>query len=972
MQKDIIDNGSTVEPEPIEPEATETKSNRRDFLSSIGAKAAMIFGITALAAACKKDDDNNNNNNNNTTTTDEECPDETVMWTNALTGDVVDGTAQDYSPTTGGERTMIPSACWQCVSRDGIVCYVEDGRLAKIEGNPKLPRTGGKLCARGQGGVGQVYDPDRLLFPMRRVAGTARGDHQWERISWEDAMTELATKCGEARAIDPKYLYFHYGRMKASSSKVGKSYFLYGFGTKSYSGHTSICESSKWTSQELVWGKHYDINDVARSNMIINFGCNPMATHTSHIPLTQRVSKAIHENGASLYTFDPRLSETAMKSTKWLPIMPGTDLAVILAMMNHILVNDLAPQAGKDFINDWTNIDATGFNDKVDRLRDVMENPATYITDVRAADVDVPAFWDPSDQPAGGYTPAWAESVSGVPAADIIAIAEEYAANSPGSTIITYRGAVMHFNGTITENAAQTLEGLCGNINAVGGRVQAVGASWSYKSTYPAPPSASSSLSSTLERKSHYVAASHGASHQVLAGIKEADQVDRPMVYMVYCYTPAYANGDIEENIQVLKDETMIPYIVCSDVAYTEAAMYADLVLPDTNYLERWDWEDMVSYDQIPEYYIRQPVVTPMGEARNMMDVLIDLSGRLSSGPADELEKVAAIGSMENFVRAACNDTAVVNDAGIAAGYADGFEFMKAEGAYADPAAVPVYGTYDETVTITDPIYDSGNPPPNDGADYVLEEDDGVIWEGNYDEWADGYRATSSSYKHYLGQKIDNTGTIYKGFKPDKVNKGGTFEVESKILERGHYPALPVWTPVPEHANLGAGELILTTYKIPTQSHSRTQNCKYLSEISHHNPALINAATAAALGITDGSMVKLTRQGELYNDKNLAETRGTMTTDMTVEVKVTEGIHPGVIAISHSHGHWAYGRYASGEKHPLIGEADHAAQEATDPDSDDMWWNKHGYRPNWLIPNAGDPIAGGLRFFDTVVLVEPA
>ncbi len=64
----------------------------------------------------------------------------------SLTGDVVDGLSKDYSPKTGEEKTAIPSACWQCVTRDGIVCYVEDGRLTHIEGNPKLRRTAGKIC----------------------------------------------------------------------------------------------------------------------------------------------------------------------------------------------------------------------------------------------------------------------------------------------------------------------------------------------------------------------------------------------------------------------------------------------------------------------------------------------------------------------------------------------------------------------------------------------------------------------------------------------------------------------------------------------------------------------------------------------------------------------------------------------------------------------------------------------------------
>jgi len=933
--------------------------SRRGMLGMLGAQSALVLGGGVLAACGDPKDTGGGS---------AECPDDTVAFDAAITGTVEDGTMTGYSPETGAELTAVPSACWQCVSRDPMVGYIEDGRLVKLEGNPNSQKTMGKICARGQGGVGQVYDPDRLLFPMRRVAGTTRGDHQWERITWDEAMDELTEKMAEARAVDPKYYMLHYGRMKASSSKMGKTYFLTAFGSKSYAGHTSICESAKWTSQELVWGKHYDVNDVMNSGVIVNFGCNPLATHTSHIPLATRLSSALHD-GVELYTFDPRLSETAAKSTQWLPVKPGTDLAIVLAMLYHILTNDLMPQDGIDFIETWTNVDATGFDSKVDRLKDLVQYPDAYISDLRDANPDMPDFWDADDQPSGGYTPEWAAGISGVSADDIINIAEKYAAGSPGSTIISYRGAVMHYNGTVCENAVQLLEALCGNIDSVGGRVHAVGASWSYSTTYPKPSASTTGLS--LQNDDAYIAPSHHASHQVLNEIRDADPEDRPMVYLIYCYTPAYANGDMQENIDVLKNEEYLPYIVCSDVAYTEAAMYADLVLPDTTYLERWDWEDMVSYNMVHEYYIRQPVISPLGEVRNMHDVFIDLAGRLSEGGDDPLDGVAAIGSMENFVKAACVDTEVVNNAGIAAGYDDGFEFMKAVGAWHDPDEEPTYGSYDEVVDVD--ITDPETIDDEDEDDYIFMDDEGIVWEGTKAEFNDGYRNTKSAYKHYEGQAIDDSGTIYKGFSPDKINKSGFFEVQSVILEMEGYPGLPVWMHIPEHDEMSDDELILTTFKMPSQTHSRTQNCKYLTELDHAEPAWINATTAAALGISDGDEVTITRTKELINsgyDTN--ETVGTATSSMTVKVQTHEGIHPKVIAISHHFGHWAYGRYASGESNPMLDDPDYESHGENDVDKDEVWWDEFGYRPNWIIPNAGDPIGGGLRFFDTVVTVEPA
>jgi len=381
----------------------------------------------------------------------------------------------------------------------------------------------------------------------------------------------------------------------------------------------------------------------------------------------------------------------------------------------------------------------------------------------------------------------------------------------------------------------------------------------------------------------------------------------------------------------------------------------------------------MASFDLVPEFYIRQPVIAPLGEATNFQDTLIELAGMLSDGADDPLEAVAAVGSMENFVKAACNDTEEVNAAGVAAGYSSGFEFMKAEGAWHDPDADPKYGSYDEVIDpgeITDPDTVADDDPD----DYVWKDDEGIVWEGTKAEFLDGYRNTKSAYKAYVGQDIDDSGTIYAGFAPDKINKSGFFELQSRVLEAGHFPGLPVWLAVPEHASLGSDELILTTFKMPSQIHSRSQNCKYLSELDHAEPAWINASTAASLGIEDGDEIKITRSGELINGADPGVTVGTAKSSITVTAKVVEGIHPKVIAISHHFGHWAYGRYATAGDmtHPLEDDQDIVDHGANDPDKDEIWWDNAGYRPNWLIPNAGEPIGGGQRVFDTVVRVEPA
>ena len=778
----------------------------------------------------------------------------------------------DYSPETGKKREAIPSACWQCVSRDGIICYVEDCRLVKIEGNPWLPRTNGKLCARGQAGINQVYNPDRLLHPLKRAG--KRGEGLWKRISWEEAVNELTAKLKEVKdSGHPEEIMFHYGRMKASSSKMIKDYFLTALGTGTVGNHTAICEGGKWSSQELVWGKHYDVNDVTNTNMILNFGCNVLEAHTSHIPFAQRTIKAVVDRGVKMVTFDVRLSNTAAKSKEWISIKPGTDGAVALAMCNVIMGKGLYD---KEFINTWTNV-----------------TPSQLKKHLKP------------------YTAKWAEGISGVPAEKIRSLAIEFAKAKPGTTI-SYRGAVAHYNGNENERAIKMLDAICGYIDVKGGTCKAVGASW--KNSFKKPTTKTKKLKILDGFPNQAAYPTHHMSHQVLKMIKDGSH-GRPKIYMVYCYNPAYVNGECKENIDILKDEKLIPYLVAVDVAVSETSDLADLILPDATYLERWDWEDMVSYDQIPEYYIRQPAVPPLGDTRDFKDVCCQIAKRLGLN--------LGFDSAEEFVRDACEKTPGVKDAG-------GFEYMKKYGAWVDPNAKPLYRSYAKEVKA------------GDLKDTTVDKVTGVVWKGKDGE---DYTSTKDAYKKYVGQKIGDK--VYKGFAPDKVNKSGKFEIYSILLKKKGFNPMPTYIPIPEHQKMKSNELILTTFKVSVQTHSRTQNCKWLSEIYHDNPAWINPKTAAKTGIKDGDKIKI--------KSNVGE--------ITTKAKVTETIMPGVVAVSHHLGHWAYGEYASGEKTP---------EHVCEPDCDFKWWKEKGVHPNWVIPNDPDPINGQQRWMDTVVTVRKA
>jgi anaerobic selenocysteine-containing dehydrogenase len=801
---------------------------------------------------------------------------------------------KDFSPITGKARKAIPTACWQCVTRCPAIAYVEDGRLVKIEPQPNSIRTEGTMCAKGQAGVNQINDPDRILYPMRRVG--KRGEGKWKRVSWDEALGELATRMKKLRDDGtPEKVMFHYGRMKSSSSKLVKL-FLNGYGTGTVGNHTSICEGGKWTAQELTWGKHYDNWDFDNTRFVLNFGSNVLEAHTNHVPTAHRLLWAMAERNVRMVTFDVRLSNTPAKSSEWVPIKPGTDMAVVLAMCNVIMSEDLYKGDGEAFM---------------DFCKFTSDHDASLATKVSTLKAHL-----------AKYTPVWAERISGVPATKIAALAREFANAKPGC-VISYRGAVAHYNGNDTERAIQMLASITGNVDNPGGRCKAVGASWKY---YKGPKIKHKvrKLKIVDGPKGAAALPTHHMSHNVLKMIKDGS-AGRPDIYMWYCYTPVYANGEVQENIDVLKDETLIPFSVCSSPFYDESAALADLILPDATYLERWDTEDMVSPNQIAEYAIRQPVVKPMGEVRDFGDVVIEL--------ADRMGFPLGIASKQEFVKYACDHTPGIKEAG-------GFEYMKKNGVWHDAKAKPRYYSFKKMLKPVDYLKDT-----------VLYDDaTGVYWDWKKAKAksaeaaaSKGYTHSKKSYKGYVGQRIGDN--VYSGFKPDKVNKSGYMELYSTIMEEKGFPPLPTWSQAPEHLKMGARDLILTTFKVAAQIHSRSANCKWLSEIYHDNPGWINPTSAALLGISDGDSIKV------------KSTVG----EITTKARVTPAVVPGVVAISHHCGHWEYGRYASKNRSPDAREEE---------DSNRKWWDGHGVHPNWIVPNVADPVNGQMRWMDTVVQVS--
>ncbi len=730
----------------------------------------------------------------------------------------LEGAGRDFSLVTGKERKAIPSACWQCVNTDANIGYVENGRLVKIEGNPRMLTSRGRLCARGQAGINQVYNPDRLLHPLVRTG--RRGDGRWKRISWDEAL-DLLVEGGEIagrevkglRALreegTPEKYLFHYGRMTGSDWLINNYYFMPTYGSGTVGDHNSICVAAGGVARRYT-GDTRGATGWKDSRIILDFGASVLEAGFGHLTSTRECTEAL-VRGAKMYVFDVRLSNTAAKATEWVPLKPGTDLAVILALSRVLLEEELADET---FVEDLTNV-------SMSELRSHL----------------------------APYTPEWAEATSGVPAERIRSIAREFGTTKPGMCL-GGRGLFMHYNGVQAMRALDMLRALSGNVGPAGERSPRP--RWNYAFEFPQPEEEPKTLDVLTGEADAYLFTGYGVSHQIVDRIDRGPE--RPDIYLVYCHNPVYSNGECDRNARVYRDEQKIPFLVAVDIAMSETTELADLILPDATYLERWTLEGTASPEGVPEYFIRQPMHAPLGEARNWIDVLCEIGRRLDLG--------LGFDSAEQFVRETCDNTPGVKEAG-------GFEYMKEHG----------------------------------------------IWHDR-----------ESAKAPYEREPVT---------------------LKSEDLEAAGFGGLPTWMSHPDHEEMEADDLILTTFKVPTQTHSRTQGCKWLTEIFHENPAWIHPTAAAERGVGDGDPVRV-RSG---------------VGEITTRARITEGVHPGTVAIAHHAGHWAWGYYASGRRAP-----GHVAEA----DTRNKWWKSNGTHVNRVIPCVGDPIAGSMCWMDTVVKVERA
>ncbi|MBI3005239.1 MAG: molybdopterin-dependent oxidoreductase [Ignavibacteriales bacterium] len=462
-------------------------------------------------------------------------------------------------PRSGSKGIQkIPTYCDICFWKCGAIAYLKDGRLWKVEGNPEDPLSRGRLCPRGTGGVGAHYDPDRLKAPLLRM--TKRGNEEWVEVTWDQAFDYIADRM---QKIKKKYgpesvALFSHG--------IGGNFFkhtLKAFGTPNIAAPSfAQCRGPRDAGFRLTFGEDVsspERTDIKNAECLVLIGSH--LGENMHNSQVQEFAQAV-ENGATIIVVDPRFSIAASKAKYYLPIKPGTDLALILAWMNVIV---------KEGLYDQEYVQKYGFG---------FEQFATSITE---------------------YTPEWAYPETGIQPEIIRKTAREMARYKPATLVHPGRHVTWYGDDTQRSRAIALLNALLGSWGRKGGFYYPVGMDVpSYP--YPAYPK-------TVKEKVDNPAKKYPFAHEAITtGIREATITEQPYPikgWFVYATNLIQALPNEQETIKAIQN---LDLMVVIDVIPSEIAGWADVVLPESVYLERYD-DLNVEWFREPFVALRQPAV---------------------------------------------------------------------------------------------------------------------------------------------------------------------------------------------------------------------------------------------------------------------------------------------------------------------------------------------------------------------------
>jgi molybdopterin guanine dinucleotide-containing S/N-oxide reductase-like protein len=475
-------------------------------------------------------------------------------------------------------KRIVHSACpHDCPDGCAVLITVEDGRATRIQGDPEHPITRGFLCGKVAKYLDRVYSPDRVLYPMRRIAAKGtHGDGAFQRITWDEALDEIVARLKRITAeFGPEAVlpYSYGGNIAVLNGASMDMRFFHRLGASQL--HRSICSQAGGDAIVSIYGKKIgtEPEQFRHSKYIIAWGAN---IHGNNIHLWPFIEEA-RRDGAKLVVIDPYRTRTARVADWHIPINPGTDVALALGLM-HVIVRE--GWHDEDYIARY----AEGFDELKQRLPE--------------------------------YTPERVAQWTGVPREGIERLAREYATTRPAIIRLNY-GIQRAQNGGAATRAVCMLPVITGSWKEVGGGLQ-LSTSGGFQLDRAAMELRDLMLKSPLRRTARTV-------NMVQLGHALTELDDPPIkALMVYNSNPAAVCPEQHVVRRGLERDDL--FTVVHEQFFTDTTDFADMVLPATTFFEHKDL--VLAYGH---YYLQvsQQAIEPPGECKSNVDVVRDLALRM-------------------------------------------------------------------------------------------------------------------------------------------------------------------------------------------------------------------------------------------------------------------------------------------------------------------------------------------------------
>jgi anaerobic selenocysteine-containing dehydrogenase len=902
-----------------------------------------------------------------------------------------------------------------CACRCGIRVTLRDGEVRYIQGNPDHPLNKGVICAKGSSGIMKQYSPARITRPLLRKSGSERGESDFEEISWDKALEIMQERMGHLRGSDPKKLALFTGRdqMQALTGLFAKQY-----GTPNYAAHGGFCSVNMAAGMiYTIGGSFWEFGgpDLERAKLFVMIGTaedhhsNPLKTEIAHFK----------RQGGKFISINPVRTGYSAIADEWVPIKPGTDGALFLALINEIIRQGLYD---REFLTQYSN---------APELVNMDENSSEYGMFVRfevpheegCFDPQNKLWWDrelnipisthtPGVDPyflgeyeledgtpvkpsfqllverVSEYTAEWASGITGIPEKTIVRLAREMGITArdqkielpiawtdtwgdehqtvTGNPVAFHamRGLAAHSNGFQTIRAMSILMSLLGTIDRPGG--------FRHKAPFPRPippcakppndpravqpntPLDGMPLGFPADPDDLFVnddgspvrldkafswefpLSVHGMMHNAITNAWRGDpyKIDTLMLFMANVAWNSSMNTSGVREMLVDKEEDgeyKIPFIIVADAFQSETVAFADLVLPDTTYLERHDVMSMldrpISAYEGPADSVRVPVLPPTGECRPFQDVLIELAGRLKLPAFTNADGSPKFSDYADFV--VNYETAPGSGIGFLAGWRgkDGDKFMKGE---PNPKQWEMYARN------------------NCAFQYELPRSYQYMrnWNQGYLEWAKRHallRFTEPINIHIYSE-------VLQKFRLAAQGKSDTRQPPDHLRKRveRHFDPLPFYSQPLEalQSDLEKYPLNALTQRPMAMYHSWDSQNAWLRQIHTYNFLYVNTKTAQAAGIEDG--------GWMWVESMHGKVR--------CLCRHSEAVEPGTVwtwnAIGKASGAWSLDGDANEAKKGFL--LNHLISEELPPSED----GDH-------LSNS-DPITGQAGWFDVRVRIYPA